>query len=300
MALTAAQRGVLSAFNRAANDLGASPKERKALVESGLVESNLQNLSYGDRDSLGALQQRPSSGYRNALDPYKAAKDFLVRARQANRPGTSAGTLAQSVQRSAFPARYDQQSARAASLLGQPSASGARTRTIPGTDNSAQRAALISNFLTDKNPDTLDFALGIRALKDTPATTTQIGARGASGGLKAVMGRANALNRQHLPYQWGGGHGSTAPGQPLDCSGAVSKVLGINPRVSGQFASWGAPGQGKNVTIYANQQHVLMEINGHFWGTSASNPGGGAGWIPRSAISPAYLKNFTARHPPGE
>jgi hypothetical protein len=53
------------------------------------------------------------------------------------------------------------------------------------------------------------------------------------------------------------------------------------------------------VTIYANAKHVLMEINGHFWGTSATNPGGGAGWIPRSAISPQYLRNFTARHPAG-
>jgi len=39
-----------------------------------------------------------------------------------------------------------------------------------------------------------------------------------------------------------------------------------------------------------------MEINGHFFGTSQTNPGGGAGWIPRGAISPQYLKGFTARH----
>ena len=32
----------------------------------------------------------------------------------------------------------------------------------------------------------------------------------------------------------------------------------------------------------------------HFFGTSASNPGGGAGWIPQDQISPAYLRGFTA------
>lgn len=121
--------------------------------------------------------------------------------------------------------------------------------------------------------------------------------------LASFIERANNLDAQHLPYLWGGGHGgkvtNTKKTQPLDCSGAVSAVLGIDPRVSGQFESFGSPGRspsGKGITIYANEKHVLMEINGHFFGTSASNPGGGAGWIPRSALPAGYLKNFTARH----
>lgn len=134
----------------------------------------------------------------------------------------------------------------------------------------------------------------------TPAPASAMKAP-AVGDVKAIFERAAAVNAQHLPYQWGGGHGPTPakPGVPLDCSGAVSKVLNVSPRVSGQFTTFGAPGKGKNVTIYANGHHVLMEIQGHLWGTSASNPGGGAGWIPRSAISPGYLKGFVARHPPG-
>jgi hypothetical protein len=86
---------------------------------------------------------------------------------------------------------------------------------------------------------------------------------------------------------------------PLDCSGAVSRLFGVSPRVSGQFESFGQAGRGKNVTIYANGHHVLVEIAGRFWGTSGTNPGGGAGWIPRNAISPNYLKDFTVRHPVG-
>src|SRR5205823_5815289 len=38
------------------------------------------------------------------------------------------------------------------------------------------------------------------------------------------------------------------------------------------------PGKGA-VTIYANASHVYMSINGHYFGTSGSNPGGGAGWF---------------------
>lgn len=121
---------------------------------------------------------------------------------------------------------------------------------------------------------------------------------------KALMGmfeEAEKIDKAQLPYQWGGGHGATSGGSltPLDCSGAVSRVLGIDPRVSGDFMNWGGAGRGKNITVYANKGHVLMEINGHFWGTSKSNPGGGAGWIDSKQISSGYLRGFVARHPQG-
>lgn len=116
-----------------------------------------------------------------------------------------------------------------------------------------------------------------------------------------IEAEAERIDKAHVPYLWGGGHqGKQARGSrvtPLDCSGAVSRVLGINPLVSGQFMKWGKPGRGKNITIWANEEHVLMEIGGHFWGTSDANPGGGAGWIPREHISKAYLARFTPRHP---
>lgn len=153
-----------------------------------------------------------------------------------------------------------------------------------------------------------DLALSLlaaqRASPSQPAarTATPMGPAPSTSTVKTLFERAAAINQAHLPYQWGGGHGGKVnPNKPvpLDCSGAVSAVLGINPLVSGQLAKWGKPGPGKTVTIYANGTHTFMEINGHFWGTSSTNPGGGAGWIPRSAISPAYLQGFTARHPAG-
>jgi hypothetical protein len=128
-----------------------------------------------------------------------------------------------------------------------------------------------------------------------------LGSITASGDVAKIAARAQAIDARRLPYKWGGGHaGKVDPSkaQPLDCSGAVSAALGINPRVSGQFEQWGNPGDGGNqgVTIYANAHHVLMKIGGHFFGTSATNPGGGAGWIPQNAISPQYLRGFTVRH----
>ncbi len=69
-----------------------------------------------------------------------------------------------------------------------------------------------------------------------------------------------------LPYIWGGGHGSwVAPG--YDCSGSVSYVLHAAgllsvPEDSSALMSYGAPGPGKYVTIYASPGHAWMTIDG--------------------------------------
>ena len=121
------------------------------------------------------------------------------------------------------------------------------------------------------------------------------------GGLGKAVARANQLERAHLPYVYGGHHGDrgpiTNPRPGLDCSSAVSYVLGIPPRVSGQFESYGRPGEGP-ITIYANPEHVLMRIGRRFFGTSRTNPDGGPGWID-PAPSASYLSRFTVRHVDG-
>jgi hypothetical protein len=178
----------------------------------------------------------------------------------------------------------------------------------PAVDNSGLRRQVVADFLAaggvKSSAATAALATGYRAAADTPgaaAPTSTAAPVAASGVPSQLKTRADEIDAKHLPYQWGGGHAGkvdAATAQPLDCSGAVSAVLGINPRVASQFETWGKPGDGgsSGVTIYSKSTHVLMSINGHFFGTSATNPGGGAGWIPRSAIDPAYLKGFTARH----
>ena len=109
--------------------------------------------------------------------------------------------------------------------------------------------------------------------------------------IQAMIDAANRIDRARYPYRWGGGHNSRFTG-PYDCSGAVSAVLhaaGLlrSPLVSGGFMRWGARGPGL-VTIYANASHVYMSIKGRFFGTSRSNPGGGAGWF-RGAPRPGFV-----------
>jgi LysM repeat protein len=84
-------------------------------------ESGLRNAEYGDRDSLGLFQQRPSSGWgtpKQVLDPVRASLAFFGGPVNPN-PGITRGLLdipgwesmtvteaAQAVQISAFPNHY--------------------------------------------------------------------------------------------------------------------------------------------------------------------------------------------------
>jgi hypothetical protein len=98
----------------------APPKVRLAAFEAAIVESGVQNLRYGDRDSLGVFQQRPSvlawGTAAQIMNPEHAAMMFIRKAIQLN-GSQSAGQLAQDVQVSAFPDRYDQVAQQAYGLL---------------------------------------------------------------------------------------------------------------------------------------------------------------------------------------
>lgn len=107
--------------------LTADPKILLALFEAGLVESNFHNdTTATDHDSLGYLQQRPSQGWPNPTDIATATKSFISRAvaNSARNPGFTAGQLAQSVQRSAYPERYDQAQGAAQQLLAKTGGTG--------------------------------------------------------------------------------------------------------------------------------------------------------------------------------
>jgi peptidoglycan hydrolase CwlO-like protein len=99
------------------------------------------------------------------------------------------------------------------------------------------------------------------------------------------------------PYIWGGGHGSFES-SGYDCSGSVSFALhggGFleSPLDSTGLETWGDPGPGKWITVYANAGHAWMIIAGLAFDTV-----GGPG--PRGHSSPVDSpEGFIARHPPG-
>lgn len=119
MPLSPDQRRRVALANRLS--AGYPRRVRLALLEAMGVEANYGSPHYGDRDSEGPLQQRPSQGWGPASESDATdIQQFLVRARVLERRGFkgSAGQLAQAIQRSAYPGRYDQRAGEAASLLG--------------------------------------------------------------------------------------------------------------------------------------------------------------------------------------
>ena len=99
------------------------------------------------------------------------------------------------------------------------------------------------------------------------------------------------------PYIWGGGHGSFES-SGYDCSGAVSYALhggGFleSPLDSTGLETWGEPGPGKWITVYANAEHAWMMIAGLAFDTVG---GPGPRWHSSPVDSP---EGFIARHPPG-
>jgi hypothetical protein len=91
-------------------------------VAAGAQESKLHNLDYGDRDSVGFLQQRPSQGWgtpEQIRDVAYAAGKFLDGLVQVSGWQTMAATAAiQRVQRSGFPLAYAQWEQQAIDLVG--------------------------------------------------------------------------------------------------------------------------------------------------------------------------------------
>jgi hypothetical protein len=83
-------------------------------------ESGLRNLDYGDRDSLGLFQQRPSMNWgtpAQVQDPEYAAGQFYDRLVGVQGWNTRRLTeVAQTVQRSAYPEAYQRHEAMAIDL----------------------------------------------------------------------------------------------------------------------------------------------------------------------------------------
>src|SRR5947209_2228842 len=110
------------------------------------------------------------------------------------------------------------------------------------------------------------------------------------------------------PYVYGGAHGlplsEVAPA--YDCSSSVEHVL-YGARLlpvtyggsSSELESFGDPGTGQWVTLYANASHVFMYVAGLRWDThNAAGPGDGSsgiGWHPLVRDA----SGFVARHPAG-
>jgi hypothetical protein len=180
-----------------------------------------------------------------------------------------------------------------------PVAGGARTSTDATADpglsaTDAKPTKQASGALRDKNPasggsNAVDKAVALGNGVALPPLE-------APEAVKQIIEAGNGIAR--TPYKWGGGHGKWQD-TGYDCSGSVSFVLAAagllgGPLASGPLMSWGEPGHGKWVTIYANAGHVFLEVAGIRFDTSAQRVTGSR-WINEGRST----AGFVARHPAG-
>lgn len=205
----------------AAGTAGLDTTAAKVAVATALVESDLINVSHGDRDSVGLFQQRTSQGWGSVaqiMDPVYSAGKFYAAMKDvpgwqdklASGDNKTMGALAQAVQRSAFPGRYAQRMDQAAQIIAD----------VTGAEPGAVGC------------DTAD-----------PTNSEQVPA-GAPPNLAPAL--AWAVSKNGSPYIWGG----TGP-TGWDCSGftqeALSKVGIKTPRVAEAQRQWLASGAGTRV-----------------------------------------------------
>jgi cell wall-associated NlpC family hydrolase len=168
-----------------------------------------------------------------------------------------------------------------------------RARRLAGRDIKRAELRTIQNQLATLRKK---LARTARAGIQTNAGGTAQPPPGAPAAVGLVMAAGNAI--AGLPYLYGGGHAGFKD-TAYDCSGSVSYALAAAglvsaPMASGPFMSWGDPGPGQWITVYANAGHAFMIVAGWRFDTSALS-GGGTRWS-RDTRSVA---GFVARHPPG-
>lgn len=120
--------------------LGVGDHGAVLAIMAALQESSLRNLNYGDRDSVGLFQQRPSMGWGSIsqiMDPAFATTSF-INGRGSN-PGLTkikgwqtmpAWQAIQAVQRSGFPQAYSKWESEATQIVANAGGAGGGTQNV--------------------------------------------------------------------------------------------------------------------------------------------------------------------------
>ncbi|RLK54737.1 C40 family peptidase [Actinokineospora cianjurensis] len=121
--LTDEQRGIVAMIITIGKQRELGSRAWQIAIQAGMTESGLRSLNFGDRDSLGIFQMRPSMGWgtpEQVTNPtYAINKFYDVLLNVPNWDSQRPGESAQDVERSAFPDRYHRWESMAAHLIGE-------------------------------------------------------------------------------------------------------------------------------------------------------------------------------------
>jgi peptidoglycan hydrolase-like protein with peptidoglycan-binding domain len=167
----------------------------------------------------------------------------------------------------------------------------------PGTEAAVKRWQSRHGLVADGvvGPQTRR-AMGLGSGRTLKRRGSGSGGGGGGGRVHRIIRAGNRIAT--MPYKYGGGHG-TYHDSGYDCSGSISYALhyaGLlrTPLDSTGFMSYGLPGPGRHVTIYANSGHAYMVVDHRRFDTSAISETGSR-WTSTHRSSAGYV----VRHPPG-
>lgn len=213
---------------------GLPPRAVTIALAVAMQESKMRNINYGDLDSLGLFQQRPSQEWGTAeqiMDPNYSTNAFydvlLTIPGYQQMTVTAAG---QAVQRSAFPEAYSQHEsmarAFASALTGNSSA--ALSCTLDSPQAPGDPAAVAKK---------IQAAFGTAVAK-VQASTVRVSATGVAGWSYAQWAVANAstlgitqVSFAGHSWQRNNNDGTTNKGwQPLEASSSQEVVVTLQPK----------------------------------------------------------------------
>ncbi|GGV71556.1 lipoprotein [Streptomyces griseoloalbus] len=199
-------------------------------LATALQESGLRNLTYGDRDSLGLFQQRPSMGWGTAneiLDPVHASTKFYEGLKKVSGwQSLSITQAAQAVQKSGFPDAYAKWEPLATALqkaiepllqkAGDPSPGPSPSGSADASSPSPSAAGRCSADGSGTDFGTIP-AGALPDEYEIPATAP----REVQTAIRWALGQLDT------PYQWGGSctdsHGTDPMGR-CDCSSLMQQA----------------------------------------------------------------------------
>jgi hypothetical protein len=134
---------------------GLPPRAASIALATAYQETGIRNLDYGDRDSVGLFQQRPSQGWgtkKQLMDPdYAAGKFYDALVKINNWQTDDINDVAQKIQRSGHPEAYNDHEADArvlaSALTGQsPAGFSCLDRSGTAGDTKGLRSSLQHTF----------------------------------------------------------------------------------------------------------------------------------------------------------
>jgi len=222
--------------------LGVPDRGLVVALATAFQESDLHNLLYGDRDSLGLFQQRAGWGSAaERTDPVASSRMFFTGGHQGQPglldvpgwQGLPVAEAAQAVQRSAFPSAYAQWEPRATTIVAVIDATASSPSSGAGSSPGPASGA---------SPSPSARRDGGAAAAQQASLVVAAGNGWCSGGEAAssVGTAVVAAARRWLgtPYSWGGG-GLTGPTQGF---GRGAGTIGFDCSSLARYAWYAATG----------------------------------------------------------